>query len=263
MAIKTEKGNAVKFLGMSDTIREDLLKAILGSTLNGAITVNEQHKCYLGLSSTEPKGDGSNIAEPTDWNYTRLLLSSGGENGVTFTSDYLTLDGDTAINERKDSAGNRISTEIKFNRSTEAWLKEDGETPTEYKYFFMAKAKKRVLHKVTVSDGVYTEMISTVSPAAINTMPGVKTTLMVDGKAVLDNQVYSYQDGEQTLYCAAAKESGLMAWGELKEPITVGAKNVVPLFEEGKFRLYFPAPGEVETIVDAAAAADAVPTETI
>lgn len=49
---------------------------------------------------------------------------------------------------------------------------------------------------------------------------------------------------------------GLMAWGEMTEPITVDAMNVVPLFEEDKFRLYFPAPSEAEQLVDAAAEAD-------
>ena len=58
------------------------------------------------------------------------------------------------------------------------------------------------------------------------------------------------------LSSAASGSTGLLAWGELTEPITVSAKNVVPLFEEGKLRLYFPAPGEVETLVDAAAEAD-------
>lgn len=48
----------------------------------------------------------------------------------------------------------------------------------------------------------------------------------------------------------------LMAWGELTTPITVTAKDVVPLFEEDKFRICFPTPGEVESFVDTAAAAD-------
>ena len=58
------------------------------------------------------------------------------------------------------------------------------------------------------------------------------------------------------LSSAETGTSGLMAWGELAEPITVSAKNVVPLFEEDKFRLYFPKPSEVESLVDAAATAD-------
>lgn len=51
-----------------------------------------------------------------------------------------------------------------------------------------------------------------------------------------------------------AKTNGtLLAWGELVEPIVVTAKDTVPLFEDGKFRLYFPSPNEVEGLVDAAA----------
>lgn len=208
MSINTSAGNAVKFLGFSDQIRKDVLKAMLGAALNGKVDINAEHKCYLGLSRTEPNGDGSNINEPTDWNYQRILLSEGKvtksgstETGVTFWSDYLTLDGDTAKNEKQDSEGHRIPTEIKLNRSTEPWMADDGKNFQEYKYFFLSKFA--------------------------NTLNGSSTDL------------------------------GMMAWGELTEPITVKAINVVPLFEEGKFRLSFPVPSEVEAIVDAAAAADA------
>lgn len=208
MSINTTAGNAVKFLGFSDPIRKEVLKAMLGAALNGKVDINAGHLCYLGLSRTEPMGNGTNINEPTDWNYARVLLSEGkvtkngtSETSVTFSSAYLTLDGDTAKNERQDSEGHRIPTEIKFNRSTEPWMADDGENFQEYKYFFLSK-----------------------NPGPLN---GSSTDL------------------------------GLLAWGELKEPITVKAINVVPLFEEGKFRLHFPTPTDVESIVDAAAAADA------
>lgn len=208
MSINTTAGNAVKFLGLSDPLRKDILKAILGAALNGQVTINASHKCYIGLSKTLPKGDGTNITEPADWNYTRVLLSEGEvtksgatETAVKFASAYLTLDGDTAKNEKKDSEGNRIPTEIKFNRSTEPWMADDGESFQEYKYFFLSKNAAKIE--------------------------------------------------------SGAAELGLLAWGELTEPITVEAINVVPLFEEGKFRLHFPEPSEVEQIVDEAAAADA------
>ena len=207
MSINTTAGNIVKFLGIADSIRNEIMKALLGATINGKADVNSSHLCYLALSSTEPGGDGSNITEPTDWNYARVLLSKGevtkngsAETSVAFKSDYLTLDGDTAKNERQDSDGNRIPTEIKFNRSTEAWMAANGESFEKYKYFFLSKAAKA---------------------------PTI------------------------------GKETGLLAWGELTEPITVEAINVVPLFEEGKFRLYFPTPSKVEEIVDKAAEADA------
>ena len=209
MSINTSAGNAVKFLGLSDSIRTNLLKAVLGAAVDGALVVNKDHVCYLGLSATEPAGDGSNIKEPTDWNYKRIKLSYGiqttsGSNKIcTFGSDYLTLDGVSAKNEKQDSEGNKIPTEIKFNRSTVAWKKADSEEFEQYKYFFLSTAPS--------------------APASGN-------------------------------------ETGMLAWGELKEPITVEAKNVVPLFEEGKFRLHFPTPADVESIVDSAAAADAANT---
>ncbi len=62
------------------------------------------------------------------------------------------------------------------------------------------------------------------------------------------------------LSSSATGNNGIMAWGELTEPITVDAKNVVPLFEEDKFRIYFPTPSEVEGLVDTAAEADEEPT---
>ena len=47
-------------------------------------------------------------------------------------------------------------------------------------------------------------------------------------------------------------EGKIIAWGKLTNPIEVTQADVVPLFEEGKFRLFFPAPNEVETQIDAA-----------
>lgn len=43
----------------------------------------------------------------------------------------------------------------------------------------------------------------------------------------------------------------LIAWGKLTKPVEVEGANVVPLFEEGQFRLFFPAPNEVEAQIDA------------
>ncbi|MCM1024781.1 MAG: hypothetical protein NC395_12105 [Prevotella sp.] len=180
MAISTTSGKEVKFLGLSSTLRADLLKAILGNSSDGKVTVNTAKVCYLGLSSTDPE---NGIAEPSDTNYKRIKLSGtdGTGSSAKWASDYLTISGTTAVNSG-------VQKEIKFNRSLGAWSEP-------YKYFFLSSA--------------------------------------------------------------ATGSGGLLAWGELTEPITVDAKNVVPLFEEDKFRLYFPAPTEVEGLVDAAAAEDA------
>ncbi len=179
MAIKTTAGNGVKFLGLSQTLRESLLKAILGNSTDGKVTVNTAKVCYIGLSSTDPEAA---VTEPTDENYKRIKLGEMPTgSGSTWKSDFLTITGAQAVNSG-------VQKEIKFNRSLAAWTET-------YPYFFLSSS--------------------------------------VSGS------------------------TGLMAWGELTEPITVDAKNVVPLFEEDKFRIYFPAPGEVETLVDAAATADA------
>lgn len=176
MSIKTTAGNNVKFLGLSESLRESLLKAILGNSSDGKVTVNTAKVCYVGLSSTDP---ATAVTEPTDANYKRIKIGETASGGA-FKSDYLTITGAQAVNSG-------IQKEIKFNRSLGAWTEA-------YPYFFLSSA--------------------------------------------------------------ASGSTGLMAWGELSEPITVDAKNVVPLFEEDKFRLYFPAPGEVETLVDDAAEAD-------
>ena len=182
MAIKTEKNNEVKFLGLSAGIREALLNAILGNSTNGTVTINTARKCYLALSSTNPE---TAVTEPSDANYRRVKLSGIPDNGSgSWSSDYLTIKKAEAVNDG-------IAKEIKFNRSLAPWEQS-------YPYFVL----------------------------------------------------YDSKTG-----------GNLLAWGELTDPITVEAKNVVPLFEEGKFRLYFPAPSEVETLVDAAAAADAKPAD--
>lgn len=178
MAITTTNGNSVNFLGLSKTIRESLLKAILGNSTDGKVTVNTAKACYVGLSSTNPE---TSVTEPGDVNYKRVKIGeTPSGSGSTWKSDYLTVDGAAAVNSG-------VKNEIKFNRSLGAWTET-------YPYFFLSSS--------------------------------------------------------------ATGTAGLMAWGELTEPITVTAKNVVPLFEEGKFRLYIPSPGELEGLVDAAAEAD-------
>lgn len=179
MAINTTAGNSVKFLGLSQSVRESLLKAILGNSSDGKVTVNTAKVCYVGLSSTNPE---TSVTEPTDANYKRIKIGETPTGSSTsWKSDYLTITGTQAVNSG-------VQKEIKFNRSLSAW------TGT-YPYFFLSST--------------------------------------------------------------ASGNTGLMAWGELTEPVKVEAKNVVPLFEEDKFRLYFPAPSEVEGLVDAAASADA------
>lgn len=183
MAINTTKGNGVKFLGLSQTLRENLLKAILGNSSDGKVTVNAAKVCYVGLSRTNPE---TAVNEPSDANYKRIKIGeTPSGSGTSWKSDFLTITGAQAVNSG-------VQKEIKFNRSLGPWSEE-------YKYFFLSSS--------------------------------------------------------------ASGNTGLMAWGELTEPITVDAKNVVPLFEEDKFRIYFPAPSEVEGLVDAAAEADTEPTE--
>ena len=181
MAINTSAGNEVKFLGLSSTLRASLLKAILGNSTDGKVTVNTAKVCYVGLSKTDP---GTSVSEPNDANYTRIKIGeTPSGSGATWKSDFLTITGAKAVNSG-------VQKEIKFNRSLGAWT-------DSYPYFFLADA---------------------------------------------------------------VKNGNIMAWGKMTEPVTVGAKNVVPLFEEDKFRLYFPDPSEVEGLVDDAAEADTEPT---
>lgn len=42
----------------------------------------------------------------------------------------------------------------------------------------------------------------------------------------------------------------LLAWGEMDTPIKVEAENVVPLFQEQDFKLYWPTPNEAEALAD-------------
>lgn len=183
MAIKTTAGNIVKFLGLPQDLRENILNAILGNSTDGKVTINPAKVCYIGLSSTDP---GTAVTEPTDTNYKRIKLGEMPTgSGSTWKSDFLTITGTQAVNSG-------IQKEIKFNRALSAWTEE-------YPYFFLTST--------------------------------------------------------------ASGSTGLMAWGGLSKPITVDAKNIVPLFEEDKFRLHFPAPGEVEALVDAAAEADKEPDE--
>lgn len=179
MAITTTNGNNVKFLGLTQSLREQLLKAILGGSADGKVTVNTAKVCYIGLSSTDP---GTAVTEPADENYERIKISeaSGTGSSVTIKSDYLTITGAQAVNSG-------MKKEIKFNRALSAWA-------DTYPYFFL-----------------------------------------------------SYSPSGST---------GLMAWGKLSEPVAVTVKDLIPMFKENKFRLYFPTPGEVETLVDEAAAAD-------
>lgn len=53
------------------------------SILNELVGMSQYATCYLGLSKTEPKRDGTNVTEPDSANgYKRTLIGMGGQSGT-------------------------------------------------------------------------------------------------------------------------------------------------------------------------------------
>lgn len=81
------------------------------------------------------------------------------------------------------------------------------------------------------------------------------TVVNGDKKEIKFNRSFNAWVANYPYFVLYDAETGgkLLAWGELTTPIVVSGADVVPLFEEGKFQLSFPAPGAVEDMVDSAA----------
>lgn len=69
-------------MGMSNYAREALLNSLFGKTSNfGALA--SAPTVHVGLSSTEPNPDGTNVTEPTTGSYARVATAAANWNVAT------------------------------------------------------------------------------------------------------------------------------------------------------------------------------------
>lgn len=69
-------------MGMSDYAREALLNSLFGKTSNFGVLASAP-AIHVGLSSTEPGSDGSNVTEPTGGAYARVATLAADWNVAT------------------------------------------------------------------------------------------------------------------------------------------------------------------------------------
>lgn len=268
MAITTSNGNNVDFLGMTADVRENILRSLVGNLKNAAwayTTTLKTVKDSSGNSSQVPNFSPINQTKQEEINYTTgytvfqdsdELKMLATDNGIwvkvypgrgrysesTDTGDidydfcvYLTLckdepaaDGSNVIEPSTIDPETGECDEPNFARFH---LANGGVS----KFLTICNADT----DASGNDGRNVKVV-----AAIN------AAMQQEIKFNRSTKAWANKYTHFALYTHPT-EGQIIAWGKLTTEIEVKQADVVPLFEEGKFRLFFPAPSEVETQIEA------------
>lgn len=264
MSIITSEGNnAIEFLGLTGEVRENVLRALVGNLKNAtwayetgideefgssttrfipinktkgnSMTVTNGYTVFrdtdeLGMLATNhgiwvkvypTKGAYSETAETGDLDYSFCVY-------LTLSSTEPNADGTNVIEPSTVDESTGVCDEPNYARFP---LANDGIS----KYLTICNAE---------TDPAGNEGRNVKVVAAIN------AAMQQEIKLNRSTKAWSRTYTHFALYTHPT-EGKIIAWGKLTNPITVSQADVVPLFEEGKFRLFFPAPNEVEGQMDA------------
>jgi hypothetical protein len=109
-------------MAISNYVKNELLASFTGQANDYGSSV------YIGLSSTKPNADGTNITEPTTGGYKRALIGAYNQE-LTQAFDNITNDTGNTIKNTKY---------IYFDRSTGGWkAKEEDEDFLTLQYFVL------------------------------------------------------------------------------------------------------------------------------
>lgn len=294
MAIQTSGGNSIDFLGLTESVRKNILMAIVGNLSNAvwAAKVAESTTGY-NISDAFYATNTDGTPKPTDeitprviqkdWMAfkdsdnlnvlmtdfgiwvkvypTRGIVERRGNTGVIREdfSVYLTI----SHNAPTTSDGSDLiepSTPVSFDEKGEPYIDEVDGQPDELNFARFKMAYRGANEFLTICDsntpadgneGRDVNVVAAINSARQQEIKFNRSTKYPDPEREagwrLDYNYFALMTGPGT-----EKYPGrLIAWGKLTEPIKVKDADVVPLFEEGKFRLFFPAPNEVERTIDA------------
>lgn len=264
MAITTSKNNNVDFLGMTADVRENILRSLVGNLKNAVwayktkrVSVDGESNWVLTPINANKQTELSMAGEYTAFKDSDDLKMLATDNGIwvkvypgrgKFTEEadtgdieydfcvYLTL---SSVEPLPDGS----------NVIEPGTVDEETGSCDEPNFTRFQLANGGVSKFLTICN-------AETDPAGndgrnVNVVAAVNAAMQQEIKFNRSTKAWANTYPYFALYTHPT-EGKIIAWGKLTNPIEVTQADVVPLFEEGKFRLFFPAPNEVETQIDAA-----------
>ena len=265
MAITTAKNNNVDFLGMTADVRENILRSLVGNLKNAT---------WAYKTGREQNDDG-------EWIYKFLPINESKQTSQALAIDY------TVFKDSDDlkmlATDNGIWVKVYPGRGKFTEENDTGDTMYDFCVYLTLSSVEpmpdgsNVIEPSTIDEesGVCDEpnfarfqlanggvskfltiCNAETDPAGndgrnVNVVAAINAAMQQEIKFNRSTKAWSNIYPYFALYTHPT-EGKIIAWGKLTNPIEVTQADVVPLFEEGKFRLFFPAPNEVETQIDAA-----------
>ena len=264
MAITTTQGNNVNFLGMTADVRENILRSLVGNLKNAAWaykTAREQDSDGNYVWKFKPINSSKQTELSIAANYTvfqdsdelgMLATDNGiwvkvypGHGEYSVSSETGDIDYDFCVYLTLSSVEPMPDGSNVIEPST---IDEDTGECDDPNYARFQLANGGVSQFLTICN-------ADTDPAGndgrnVNVVAAVNAAMQQEIKFNRSTKAWAKTYPYFALYTHPT-DGQIIAWGELTNPIEVTQADVVPLFEEGKFRLFFPAPNEVETQIDA------------
>lgn len=268
MAIATSNNNNVEFLGLTSAVRENILRALVGNLAKAtwADTVsrntntlkyeykswNKLLDCNISNSSEAPSVlSGYTIFKDSD-NLNLLATNNGlwvkvypGRGKYSVSGETGSIDYDfcvyLALSSTEPAADGSNVTEPDAVDATTGVCDEPN-------YARFPLAYNGISQFLTICN-------AETDPAGndgrnVNVVAAVNAAMQQEIKFNRSTQAWSKTYPYFALFTHPT-DGKIIAWGKLTNAVEVTQADVVPLFEEGKFRLFFPAPNEVEAQIDA------------
>lgn len=284
MAIKTVDAsnqglNEVNFLGLTEAVRENILRALVGNLKTAAwayhthrrtstnsdnerVTLYEFKPINSQKQETISFNDGYTVFQDSD-DLNILATDNGiwvkiypGRGRYTEELDTGDIDYDFCVYltlcyyEPNADGSNVIEPwhKVSVGDNGEVYIDEENGEPDEPNFERYALANGGISKYLTIcnsgtdasgNDGRNVNVVAAVNAA-------MKQEIKFNSSTGAWSRKYPY-----FALFTHPTEGRIIAWGKLTDEIEVKQADVVPMFREGKFRLFFPAPNEVERQINA------------
>lgn len=284
MAIKTVDAsnqglNEVNFLGLTEAVRENILRALVGNLKTAAWA-------YHTARSTSKNNDGEYVTT-----YQFKPINSQKQETVTFSDGYTVFQDSDDLNilatdngiwvkiypgrgryteeldtgdidydfcvyltlchyEPKADGSNVIEPwhKASVGDNGEVYIDEENGVADEPNFERFALANGGISKYLTICNSSTDE--SDNDGRNVNVVAAVNAAMKQEIKFNSSTKAWSRKYPYFALFTHPT-EGRIIAWGKLTDEIEVKQADVVPMFREGKFRLFFPAPNEVERQINA------------
>lgn len=284
MAIKTVDAsnqglNEVNFLGLTEDVRENILRALVGNLKTATWAYHTARENYVG---EDGKAYSKSVFKPINSqkqdeiayenNYTAFKDSDelkilATDNGIwvkiypgrgRYTEELDTGDIDydfcvylTLCYYEPNADGSNVIEpwhKVSVGDNGEVYIDEENGVADEPNFERFALANGGISKYLTICNSSTDE--SDNDGRNVNVVAAVNAAMKQEIKFNSSTGAWSRKYPFFALFTHPT-EGHIIAWGKLTDEIEVKQADVVPMFREGKFRLFFPAPNEVERQINA------------